>query len=54
MKKTAHLSSFFVKEIHHYDIINVRLKDNYFTVDLMDEEGPDVEIPIKRHHKHLL
>ena len=53
MKKTAHLSSFFVKEIHHYDIINIRLKDNYFTVDLMDEEGPDVEIPIKRHHKHL-
>jgi len=25
----------------------------YFDVDLMDEEGPDIEIPIKRNAKHL-
>ena len=37
----------------HRKLIGAHGWNNYFKVDLMDEEGPDVEIPIKRHHKHL-
>ena len=37
----------------HIKLIGAHGWNNYFTVDLMDEEGPDVEIPIKRDHKHL-
>ena len=37
----------------HRKLIGAHGWNNYFTVDLMDEEGLDVEIPIKRHHKHL-
>ncbi len=37
----------------HRKLIGAHGWNNYFTVDLMDEDGPDVEIPIKRHHEHL-
>lgn len=37
----------------HRKLIGAHGWNNYFAVDLMDEDGPDVEIPIKRHHEHL-
>lgn len=37
----------------HIKLIGAHGWNNYFKVDLMDAEGPDVEFPIKREHKHL-
>ena len=37
----------------HKKLIEVHGWNKYFDVDLMDAEGPDVEIPIKRNHRHL-
>ncbi len=37
----------------HIKLIGAHGWNNYFKVDLMDAEGPDVELPIKRTHKHL-
>ena len=37
----------------HKKLIEVHGWNKYFDVDLMDEEGPDIEIPIKRYSKHL-
>ena len=37
----------------HIKLIGAHGWNNYFKVDLMDAEGPDVELPIKREHKHL-
>lgn len=37
----------------HKKLIEVHGWNKYFDVDLMDAEDPDVEIPIKRNHRHL-
>ncbi len=37
----------------HKKLIEVHGWNKYFDVDLMDEEGPDIEIPVKRYSKHL-
>ena len=37
----------------HVKLIKKHGWNDYFNVDLMDAEGPDVEIPIKRNHTHL-
>lgn len=37
----------------HIRLIKQHGWDQYFDVDLMDKEGPDVELPIKRNTKHL-
>lgn len=37
----------------HVKLIERHGWNAYFDVDLMDKEGPDIEIPIQRPHKHL-
>lgn len=37
----------------HIKLIGDHGWNKYFKVDLMDAEGPDKELPINRHHKHL-
>ena len=37
----------------HVKLIRAHGWNDYFDVDLMDKEGPDVEIPILRNHTHL-
>ena len=37
----------------HVKLIRRHGWNDYFDVDLMDKEGPDVEIPILRNHTHL-
>ncbi|MBR1743135.1 MAG: DUF362 domain-containing protein [Lachnospiraceae bacterium] len=37
----------------HVKLIEKHGWNQYFDVDLMDKEGPDIEIPIKRNAKHL-
>ncbi|MCR5836100.1 MAG: DUF362 domain-containing protein [Lachnospiraceae bacterium] len=37
----------------HAKLIEKHGWNKYFDVDIMDFEGPDIEIPINRYHKHL-
>ena len=37
----------------HVKLIRAHGWNDYFKVDLMDAEGPDAELPIKRNHQHL-
>ena len=37
----------------HIQLIKKHGWDKYFDVDIMDKDGPDVELPIKRNAKHL-